>query len=181
MKIVLASALYPPDIAPPAVYIKELARRLAPRHEVTAVVYGRLPEEVAGVRVVAVDKRRALPLRLASFMRALWRSARGADAVLIENGASVELPALLVSLFARAPLFVHFGDTGARVRARESFFLHVLERILLPHARGSIDESPAPRPEILPFVERPDAALEQYERSWKAHIEKLEQLFKHAH
>src|SRR3989344_9051256 len=41
MKIVLATALYPPDIAPPAPYVKELATRLAANHEVTIVTYGR--------------------------------------------------------------------------------------------------------------------------------------------
>lgn len=167
MNIVLASALFPPDIAPPAPYVKELAARLAPRHTVTAVVYGRLPEQVAGARIIAVSKRRPLPLRLVSFTFALWRAARGADILYMENGASVELPALIVSWLTRTPVVVHFGDRAAKKYAYQN--------MLLRRARGTVADSPMERPEILPFAPRPDMAA--YERSWQEHLALLEKIF----
>lgn len=172
MKIVLASALFPPDIAAPAPYVKELARRLAQKHEVTAVIYGSFPEQVEGARILAVSKRRPLPLRLISFTLALWRAARRADILYIENGASVELPAILVKWFVRTPLVVHFGDPAAKK--------YFYQKLLLRRAAGTVIESPPERPEILPFAPRPEAALVAYEQSWGGHIRMLEEKFTHA-
>ncbi|MEK7109468.1 MAG: hypothetical protein AAB919_03495 [Patescibacteria group bacterium] len=172
MKIVLASALFPPDIASPAPYVKELTRRLAGAHEVAAVVYGSFPERVEGARIVAVSKRRPLPLRLISFTLALWRAARHADILYIENGASVELPALLIKWLVRTPLIIHFGDPAAKK--------YFSQKMLLRRAAGTITESPPGRPEILPFAPRPEAALAAYEQSWSGHVRMLEEKFAHA-
>lgn len=171
MKIALASALFPPDIAVPAPYVKELARRLAQTHEVTAVVYGGIPEEVEKARIIAVSKRRPLPLRLISFTFALWRAARRANILYIENGASVELPALIVSWFTKTPILMHFGDNVAKQYA--------YQKLLLRRVSKNIKDSPLQRPEILPFVPRPEAALTAYEQSWNNHMRTLEELFTH--
>lgn len=172
MKIVLASALFPPDIAAPAPYVKELAKRLGQKHSVTTVVYGHLPEQVVGVPIVAVDKRRPLPLRLVAFTFALWRAVRHADVLYIENGASVELPALIVSSITRTPILMHLGDSTAK-----KYFYH---KALLRRIVGTIKESPLPRPEILPLEPRPETALAAYEASWQEHLTALEKIFTNA-
>ena len=56
MTLVLASPLYPPDLAEPAPYTKELARRLSTTHTVIVVAYGRLPEKVPGARNKTLKK-----------------------------------------------------------------------------------------------------------------------------
>lgn len=76
MKIVLATPLYPPDIAAPALYVKELAKRIATLHDVTIVAYANLPETMPEVRMIAVSKRQPLPLRLLTYFAALIRSVR---------------------------------------------------------------------------------------------------------
>lgn len=180
MKIVLASPLYPPDVAWPAPYIKELAERLAPKHEVVVVAYGHLPERVAGARIMTTDKRRPLPLRLASFTLAFWRAARSADLIYAENGASVEMPLALVSLLTRTPIIMHLGDERASEKAAKSLVLHVIEKIAQAHAKKVLADSPAPRPEILPFDPYPTSAMAAYEASWVKHLETLEDLFMYA-
>src|SRR5438105_15127744 len=107
MKIVLASPLYPPDIAQPAPYIKELAMRLRARHSVALVVYGELPEKVDGVKIVSVSKRLPLIIRLIKFMFALARACADADVIYAENGASIELPLALVRYFTHARVLIH--------------------------------------------------------------------------
>ncbi len=179
MKIVLASALYPPDIAEPASYVKELAKRLSATHEVVVVAYGRLPEQVPGARIVAIDKRRPLPLRLLSYTIALMHAARSADIIYAQNGPSVELPLILVSRAARASLFMHIGDTAAHAYAATRPLRRCVERLALRRARV-VEGAPAARPEILPFAPRPEEALAAWEESWHAHVRELEHIFTHA-
>ncbi len=178
MKIVLATPLYPPDIAPPAQYVKELAKRLSAAHEVTLVVYGRLPEEVPGVRSVAVDKRLPLPLRLISYFFALAHAARGADVVYLQNGPSVELPATLLAPFLRAQLYFHYGDGAAHHYAQKHFWRRTIEGFVARRA-GLIDDTPGQKPEILPLEAPPTAALALWEEAWKRHTTMLEQHFAH--
>lgn len=180
MKIVLASALYPPDIAQPAPYIKELAARLSKKHEVVVVTYGRLPEKIPGVRIVAVDKRQPLPLRLLRFFLALWSATRRTHVLYIENGPSVELPAALVVLLTRKPLIVHLGDSSAHRRAAHSPLFHFLEEFTCKRAQKVFEELPALRPEILPLEEEPGQALAAYERSWQSHLQTIDSLLLHA-
>ncbi len=180
MKIVIATPLYPPEIAEPAPYIKELAKRLAELHEVTIVAYARLPEKVPGVSIVVIDKRRPLPLRLLSYMQALWQAAKHADVVYVENGASVELPAGLISFFRKRLLIVHIGDRTAHERARTHVLLRNIERFTLARAARVIREMPATRPEILPFEPFPTEQFTAYEKSWEAHLRILQDAFNHA-
>ena len=180
MKIVLATPLYPPDVYEPAPYVKELARRLAKSHEVTIVAYGRLPEQVPGVRIVPIRKERPLPFRLLSFTRTLLRETHRADILYVVNGASVELPLLLVFPFVRAPVFLAFADRAAHACAPQRFSTRVIERFAARRAKNVVTELPPERPEILPLEEVPTEALRAYEEAWRAHIATLESLFDHA-
>lgn len=180
MKIVLATPLYPPDIAEPAPYVKELAKRLSTRHEVTIVAYAHLPEQVPGVRIVAVQKRHMLPVRLFFYMLALWRVARTTDILYIQNGASVELPAVLVKFFLPVPLFIRIGDSAAHARATESALLGYIERFARQFSSDVLVDTLPKKPEILPFEPRPTEKLASYEAAWGEHLHALENKFAHA-
>lgn len=180
MRIVLATPLYPPEIAEPAPYIKELAKRLARLHKVTIVAYTRLPENVPGVTIVAVDKRKPLPLRLLAYFFALRKAAKDADVIYAENGASIELPAGFVSLFIKQPLIVHVGDQAAHTRAQTNLVLKSIERFIFSRAQKIITDIPLSKPEILPLEPFPAEKIAAYEQSWDMHLHTLENIFNHA-
>lgn len=180
MTLVFASPLYPPDLAEPAPYTKELARRLSTTHTVIVVAYGRLPEKVPGAQIIAVNKRRPLPWRLAVFTKTLWQVTRNADVLYVQNGASVELPALITTFFLRKPLIVHMGDDRAHERAKRSLLHGFLERAVLRRAYAVVRESPLERPEILPLHNKPEAEIRAWEESWTRHCSKLEDIFESA-
>jgi hypothetical protein len=180
MRIAIATPLYPPDIAEPAPYVKELATRLAIEHTVTIVTYGRFPEEIPGVRIVCVNKQRPLLIRLTLYTLVLLREAWKADCVFAINGASVELPAGIVARASGKPLFVHVRDTSAHERAQINSLLGHIENFLLSRANAVITSTPLSRPEVLPFAPKPLAAQEAYDVSWKEHVETLETTFTHA-
>ena len=75
MKIILTAPMYPPETAKPALYVKELAKRLKEKkHEIVVITYSNIPEKVPGVRIVAINKRLPLPIRLFLFVIALMRA-----------------------------------------------------------------------------------------------------------
>ena len=179
MKIVLASPLYPPDIAEPAPYVKELARRLSRDHKVTIVTYGKIPETVAGVEIICIRKQSPLPLRIISFTFALLRQVMKADILFAENGASVELPVGIVSLLTGKPMVTHIGDPLAQKYAHKHGTHRVLERFAQLRAKEVSSKNPLPRPEILPFKPHPTHELSNYEQSWKNHMQHIEKLLSH--
>lgn len=179
MRIVIASPLYPPDVAVSAIYVKELAARLAKNNDVTAVVYGRLPEKISGAEILPVDKRRPLFIRLLHFFLVLRKAAQRADILYIENGPSVELPAGLAAFFTGKPLIIHIGDKAAHEYAKSHTLRRIIEAFAFRQAKKVIEESPFERPEILAFEPFPQSSFDEYERSWQKHLAYLEKLFEH--
>lgn len=165
MKILIATPLYPPDVAEAAAYSKELAQRLSGSHEVTVLAYGKYPEPINGVKTISVDKGQPLLPRLAAFHAALQEAGKGADALIVVNGPSVELPALRYSLSATMPIIFALADTGAPWSP--------LQLLLGIRARKTMREFPPPRPELLPLEPRPTKALEAYEQAWEHHLSAL--------
>jgi hypothetical protein len=83
MRILLASPLYPPDIAEPAPYVKELALRLSASHSVTVLTYGKHPETIERVRMHSVDKSTPRLVRLKAYTRALGAGLASAAVVFV--------------------------------------------------------------------------------------------------
>jgi len=179
MKIVLATPLYPPEVADEASYVKELAKRLLTTNEVTVAAYAHLPEAIPGVSVIAVDKQQQFLLRLASYARTLLRVVREADVLYVVNGASVELPAALVATVTRVPLVLCIADQSAHERTRSNLLLRTIERLVSLQAKRIITDLPLQRPEIMPLLPYPTEAMAAYEASWSAHIRLLTELFHH--
>ncbi len=175
MRLVIATPLYPPDIAEPAPYVKELARRLSPIHEVTIVAYGSHPEQVGGVRIIAVDKHKPLPLRLIAFFFALAKASSRADVLLVENGASVELPAGILARLKRIHVVLHIGDAAAHERIKYNPTLARIESFLTARAHCVLEDKPLPHPEVLPFAPKPDQTA--YDASWESHLTALTSCF----
>lgn len=177
MKIVIATPLYPPDIAEPAPYVKELATRLAHVHTITIVLFGYLPETIPNVTIRSVDKRAWLPLRLWRFTRALWRASKQADVLYIMNGPSVELPATLVTFFTNTPMLVHHGDTDANEWIADKPLLRRIKHMAEKRAIATVATLPPLRPEILPFDPLPPHVHTEYEAAWQQHTQELETYF----
>jgi hypothetical protein len=177
MRIVLATPLYPPDVAAPAPYVKELARILSEEYEILVVAYAHLPETLPGVRIIPVSKRRSLPVRLVFFFVTLLRTIQRGDILYIENGASVELPALLVAYITGCTLLIHLGDMDAHERAQKNILYRFLERAACKRARAVIESSPLPHPELFPLEVMPTESMEAYRTSWMEHLAFISPLF----
>lgn len=119
MKIILATPIYPPEIGGPATYTKELAERLKDKHSVTIVAYASTSEKVSGTTLITVDKRRILPLRLLKFFWVLFKAAKDADVIYVQNAVAAGLPAVLVGKLRNVPIVLKFVGDEAWERATQ--------------------------------------------------------------
>jgi hypothetical protein len=201
MRILIATPLYPPDIAGHAPYVKELASRLKSEHQVTIIAYNHIPEHIPNVRFIIIEKNLLLPIRVLLFTYKLFVASLSADIVFVQNGASTELPMIAASLLTRTPYILRLGDEKPLCWAQQNFLYRKILEFALRSAKKIITHSatspcsadfknadairskiidierPLPRPEILPFSEYPHDAQTAYETSWADHKLKLNTLF----
>jgi hypothetical protein len=180
MKVVIATPLYPPDIAPPAPYVKELAKRLQarnPQNTLEVITYGRLPETIPGVHIWTVDTQQPLIFRVLAYTALLRRIVAKGDILYAQNGASVELPIIIFSLVSRIKLVFHIGDSSAHAHAKKNLLYGIIEYLTRIRSSAVISDTPLLRPEILPFVPYPTKEFTAYEESWAHHIESIETAF----
>lgn len=117
MNIVLATPLVLPEIGGPAIYTKELTKRISKEHNVTVVAYASTSEPIEGVRLVTVSKRRPLPIRLLKYFLVLYREAKGKDVIYVQNAVAAGLPAVLVGKLRHIPVVLKFVGDEAWERA----------------------------------------------------------------
>jgi glycosyltransferase involved in cell wall biosynthesis len=112
IQLLIATGLYPPEIGGPATYVSMLERRL--------------PEHGFSLAIVPYSRVRSLPKfkRHLAYARELWRHADGADAIYALDPISVGLPALLVCVLKRKPLFVRLGGDYAWEQGQQRFGLN---------------------------------------------------------
>jgi glycosyltransferase involved in cell wall biosynthesis len=201
MRILIATPLFPPDIAGHATYVKELASRFKGTHEITILAYNHIPEHIEGVKILVTEKQLPLPVRVLKYTFMLLQASRRADVVYVQNGASTELPMVLVSPLCSTPFILRLGDDVPLCYAEQSLWHRLLLQSALRAAQVAVfhlDTSvcskkifdtpfltekkvdvprPLPSPEILPFEPYPLAAFEEYEISWLQHLHKLNTLF----
>ena len=138
MKIILATPLYPPEIGGPATYTKELAELLKSDHEITIVAFASTSEKVPGTKLVTVSKRRLLPIRLIKFTWALWREARQADVIYVQNAVAAGLPALIAGKLSHTPIVLKFVGDEAWERATQLRQTTKELEDFLAHPEGSL-------------------------------------------
>lgn len=174
MNILIVSPLFPPDTGAPADYVKELAGHLGSIHKVTLLIYGYLPESVEGVSIQTVDKRTSLPVRLLAFTKALF-AQKSHDVVVLNNGPSAELPALLFSLLTHTPFILVISDPIALEASKNGAYAF-LHRQVKKRALRCVyldDISIYKKAERLPFQEFDEAREMQRNNWWEQHLKQL--------
>ncbi len=171
MKILVVAALFPPDVAEPAPYIKELVSRLSKNHQVEVLTYGKIPESVAGVTITAVSKSTGTAKRLFEFAKTLQEKSKEFDIVLVNNAPSTELPTIFASLTSKARWFLLISDTKITYRGWRKLLFSLTTR----YCTTINTDLPKKRPEVLPFKKINEQVQHEYDASWQTHITELEQ------
>ncbi|MDB5194422.1 MAG: hypothetical protein JWN50_436 [Parcubacteria group bacterium] len=138
MKIVLATPIYPPEIGGPATYTKELAERLHETHKLTVVALTDSREAFPGTTLVAVSKRRPLPVRLVRFFFAVLKASSGADLIYVQNAMAAGLPVALVSMLRGTPFILKFVGDEAWERATQAKLTQKRLEEFLEHPDGPL-------------------------------------------
>lgn len=167
MRIVLATPLYPPEIAPVATYAKELARRLSlAGHKINVLAYTHLPEQLQNVTVTVIDKHKPRIVRLRAFRKALIQSAHDTDAIIAINGMSTEIPLILTPLHKKTIFCI--ADKKAHAR------FSIIDWLATIRTDAVINSIPKQKLEILPLETKPVDAIKAWNTSWNEHLQKIE-------
>jgi glycosyltransferase involved in cell wall biosynthesis len=119
VKIILATPVYPPEFGGPATYTKGLALKLRDKHEIVIVAYASTSEIIPGTTLFVASKRRPLPLRFLKYSVILFKAARGADVIYVQNAMAAGLPAVIVGMLRQIPVVLKFVGDEAWERASQ--------------------------------------------------------------
>lgn len=166
MHIVIATPLFPPDVEESAVYVKALAQQLARTHTVSVVCFTPIPESIPLVTIHSIPKGLSHISRIRTFSKTLHVVSKDADILVIENGPSTEVAALLCWIKKPAHTIVFdVSDTRAVTAQTKSLFKQILAYAVSKAATVVIDEKLLDRPERFPFSNPPLALFAAYEES----------------
>lgn len=119
MKIIIATPIYPPEIGGPATYTKELVKRLHKQHDLTVVALTNNQNELPGSTLLPVDKQKKLPIRLWLFFKAVYRAAKDADVMYVQNAMAAGLPTVIAGKLRGKPVILKFVGDEAWERATQ--------------------------------------------------------------
>ena len=125
MKIIIATPLFPPEIEDIAIYTKNLAEHLKEKYQVQILAYAGQVEDISGVEIFTVNKRQPLFLRILKYFIQLYKLAKKADLIYVQNSASTILPFMLVKKLVKKPVVLNFIEDEAWKRARQ---MHLTEK-----------------------------------------------------
>lgn len=125
MRIIIATALFPPEIEHTATYVKELAERLKDKHQVQILAYAGQVEAIPGVKVFTINKKQPIFLRITKYFFKLYKLAKKADLIYVQNSAAVTLPTMLVQKLTKKPVVLNFIEDEVWKRARH---LHLTDK-----------------------------------------------------
>lgn len=112
MRVLITSPIFPPDLGGPAVYTPSIARFLVERgHAVKVVAFCEDPDPVGYPFEIEIIERGFLPLRYLKAFFAVWRSARRADVVYVQE--HLALLHVFAARLARRPVVIRMMVDGA--------------------------------------------------------------------
>lgn len=170
MHTVVLTSLFPPDPSPVAQYTKLLATRLrvTPR---SLVVYGALPESVPDVTIYPISKRTSRIARVYHCFNTLWTLRP--KVLIVQNGPSVDVPALIYSFFSNTKIIYVISDHHAAANPRNTLNKTISQ--LLQKRSQQIVVLPKETtvylsPERLPFGDTSPNTLPAHNDWWDEHL-----------
>ena len=174
MKLLTVTPLFPPDIADPAPYVKELATRLTTDYIVTVLAYGSHPEQIKDVTFISIPKRVSAAIRLGKCIFYLLKETKLHDKVLVQNGPSTELPAFIASLVYKEKMILMMSDQKVTYSGWRSKLHNYLRKRITTLEKDDL-ALPMTKPDIHPLKTYPTESMKIYEQSWESHVTLLNQ------
>lgn len=145
MKILITSAIWPPEIGGPATYAEELVQRLKSQHDISVAVFADNPQKIDGVKITPVRKKSPLLIRQVKFLKTIISLAKKTDLIYAQNAMAVGVPSLIASRISHKPLIIKFvGDNAWESAFRDGKTKKLLED----------------------FLQKPDAGIKNRLRQW---------------
>lgn len=173
MSTTILTPLFPPDPSNVALYTKILAEKLSV-DDLSVIAYGNLPESVANTTIYPIDKRSSKFTLVWQCLKTLWQLQP--DNLIVQNGPSSELPALIYSYLHRPKLILVFSDLAASQKQRSWLHSQVTKR-LTARAETVVtlptDTTTYLPLEWLPFTPNVEDKVETQKNWWQEHLIEL--------
>lgn len=118
MRIIIVTALFPPEIEYTSTYVRELAEHLKEKHQVQILAYAGQIETIPGVEIFTINKKQPLFLRISKYFLKLYSLAKKADLIYVQNSVAVTLPTMLVQRLTKKPVVLNFIEDEVWKRMR---------------------------------------------------------------
>lgn len=162
MRILIATPTYPPERGYHATYIKELCPIMGKEHHLTVIAYVVVAYSDIGtpsseVKVLPIDKRRPLAIRLVKFFLKILKESRNNDLIYVQNTMAAGLPVALASFITGKPFVLKFVGDEAQERIAQSklkkknlkiFLISLVQKFVLKRASKIIVMSECQRQNI---------------------------------
>ncbi len=119
MKIILSTPIYPPEIGGPATYTKELVERLHDTHQITIIAYTNNQKKIPGSKLISIDKQQKTIVRLWKFFIAIYKEAKSAEVLYVQNAMAAGFPTVLAAMLRNKPVILKFVGDEAWERATQ--------------------------------------------------------------
>ena len=174
MNVAMLTPLFPPDTSDSAAYVKLLAARLDIT-PITVIAYGLLPEAVAGIPMVSIDKSGWKIMTVVRCLHTLQKIKP--TTLLVHNGQSTDVPALLYKMInTRLQLVYIQSDLAATTRTNRFWYRWVNQEIkrraVITITLPADSDRYLPQ-EILPFATIDNDRTVQQDTWWQSHLTQI--------
>lgn len=131
MKIIITTPLFEPEIAEPALYVKELANLLKDKHKLVVLTYANINAKDSNPKIISILKNQPTFIRLLKYFFKLLRILKNADIIYAQNGTATSLSSALAGIITKKPVLFRFIEDEAWERTKRLGINHLtLENFL---------------------------------------------------
>lgn len=118
-KVVIATPIFPPEIAEPAFYIKKISKPLSEKYKISIVAFSNFPKTIPDTKIIPINKNKIFIFRFSNYIKELYKESKNAEVIYSQNAVASGLPSVIVGYLLKIPVIIRFIGDEAWERATQ--------------------------------------------------------------
>jgi len=118
MKIIVTTPLYPPEIAEPGPYTKEVSSKLKDKLELVVLTYANFTDNDQSPKIISVPKNLSTPIRLLKYFLKLLQISKNTELIYSQSGVAASFSSVLAGLINKKPVIFRYSEDEAWERSK---------------------------------------------------------------